>query len=347
MVALRRLKVASVPALKQLPQQLRDELAQEGFIPLLMRHPMFRLYDMVTPDAIRQLCRKAIEETCLCAHEECWVGRGEKPANMKKIGKAVLVHKMVFVSYGALEYHFDRDLVDDPTMAGESIRVRIGDWACEAALWMEHVTLEGALVAAAGGCDVMVVDADLFRNIAKDHKESFSRLARYGHNFVRCFHDANMHKVTKSDGTSFELFYSSTSEDTELFTQSLSDSNNNHLFNSHELIMDLTRASFDVEEITNKQSPLEMLLNFRASQHPDWRQSTTSTVCSSPHEAGQNGLLHWRSQSSGVKVKWPSFGTKNFADRQTVFEKGVRVQSPAQSEPGDAAVVEQAASEGR
>ncbi|CAK0828465.1 unnamed protein product [Prorocentrum cordatum] len=190
-VNVRRLRLAHVTSLEGLPIRLKDELLQAQHLPVMQRHPFFKLYLPTVGASMKKRCvQLAIQEADPLASggslEAIMVpGKVAKSTGLRN--ESYVVKKMVFCLFGSLEYNDPNGEVidDDPGCI-----VSPGEWACEAALWLQEATLQGRLVAGSSGCDALLVDADAFRIIAKEDVETHHYVAKYAVLFTNLFTDA-------------------------------------------------------------------------------------------------------------------------------------------------------------
>eukprot|EP00929_Paragymnodinium_shiwhaense_P083266 TRINITY_DN44309_c0_g1_i1.p1 TRINITY_DN44309_c0_g1~~TRINITY_DN44309_c0_g1_i1.p1 ORF type:complete len:846 (+),score=164.42 TRINITY_DN44309_c0_g1_i1:150-2687(+) len=161
--------VAIFPAL---PVSMRISLLSEAYSPLLSQHPLFDLLGFVEPACVRKICTQAVCSIFLQTSDELF-------------SAAIPITAMVFVQHGTLIYTHQHDDID-------VIKVTPGMWCCEEILWgsPQKCALGGILGANHNHpVDVMLVEADTFRAIAKMH-DSTGLLKRYAAAFVQAFNEA-------------------------------------------------------------------------------------------------------------------------------------------------------------
>jgi len=169
----KRLKTDDLPILQQLPARIRDELRQEVHGPVVMRHPLLRRYLRHRPAALRKICSKGVQEVSLKTGQELKLGSEAR--------------RMVYVVSGALEFHAS-DFVEEEDR--ECPMLEQGEWACEAALWADRAPFDGHFVAAPGGSDLLLLDAEVFRAVARENYESRDPLVKYSSIFMQRFRAA-------------------------------------------------------------------------------------------------------------------------------------------------------------
>mmetsp|Transcript_93815 Transcript_93815/g.280006 ORF Transcript_93815/g.280006 Transcript_93815/m.280006 type:complete len:770 (-) Transcript_93815:26-2335(-) len=167
----KRLRIEELPILQQLPLRIRDELRQEMYTPHLIQHPILRVYSRLCPSAIRKVCITALSEVSLLSGKELKIPEGGTT-------------NMIFVLIGCLEYHlFTTDGYDDE----ECPRVESGGWACEAAIWADSTEVDGHFIAAPGGADLLLLNAEAFRSIAREYADGLDVLVKYSKAFMARF----------------------------------------------------------------------------------------------------------------------------------------------------------------
>jgi len=216
-----RIKEADLPALKYLPERMREQLRLEVYAPILQQHPLFSIYKELCPQGVLQICNQALNERQVLA--------GEEVQEFKE-----RVKFMLFVCYGLLEYHtgdyqkskavksrawaksFKRNSKDrrgsleffrghrkhssrkyrgsDSSQNSLSqfhgFQVTTGEWACEIALWSSMATTAGPFVGGDSGCELVLLHAEEFQNIVGKHPKGFHLMAQYSAVFIRRFNQA-------------------------------------------------------------------------------------------------------------------------------------------------------------
>mmetsp|Transcript_6713 Transcript_6713/g.15282 ORF Transcript_6713/g.15282 Transcript_6713/m.15282 type:complete len:808 (-) Transcript_6713:165-2588(-) len=166
----KRLKTEEIPILQQLPVRIRDELFQEVLSPVMAVHPMLHFYFRVCPAAMKKICKKGLLETSLAAGKE-----------FKQDGD---LKKMIFVVSGTLEFHIPEGAEEDGM---DLVQIEQGEWVYEAVLWADRITVDGHLTAAPGGCDLLLLDAEVFRTVANENYDSLDILVKYATTFLERF----------------------------------------------------------------------------------------------------------------------------------------------------------------
>jgi len=172
MASVRRTKESEVPALNLLPQRIRQELAKESCMPILVGHALFERYSRMESEVMVRLCSSAIREKSMLTGEELFAGGDVK--------------EMFFVVSGAMEY-----LETQANGLDVRFTVPTGGWACEVALWAAHAEIDGPFLAAAGGSELMLIHSSEFQTVVKGQIESTALLASYAELFVREFNNAS------------------------------------------------------------------------------------------------------------------------------------------------------------
>mmetsp|Transcript_99727 Transcript_99727/g.251587 ORF Transcript_99727/g.251587 Transcript_99727/m.251587 type:complete len:435 (-) Transcript_99727:107-1411(-) len=178
----RKLRAEELPFLQQLPKKLQDDLKVEVYGPIVLHHPVFQGCHQVAPNAIKKILRKGVTEVTLKSGQELRAIYEEKATTSKKHAHRCEVKRLLFVIFGTLEYHCD-DSED------HEAKVVQGEWALEGALWLENPTIEGRFIAAAGGCDLLLLSAEVFLNVAKENHELLARLKKYANLFTQLYND--------------------------------------------------------------------------------------------------------------------------------------------------------------
>jgi len=163
-----RLKMADVDLLKMLPGHMIDDIKIAAYTPLLSEHSLFEhLCSKVgaDPHLKRDLICEALTEKTVIMKDILFSSESPVPA-------------MIFVVKGKLFYY-------DYLHQKEEV-IHEGGWACEAALWADKAMLNGPLVAEAGRCEVLLIDAKIFRSVAQQSK-SFPKMVKYAQLFIRSF----------------------------------------------------------------------------------------------------------------------------------------------------------------
>eukprot|EP00413_Alexandrium_margalefii_P017771 CAMPEP_0204526816 /NCGR_PEP_ID=MMETSP0661-20131031/8642_1 /ASSEMBLY_ACC=CAM_ASM_000606 /TAXON_ID=109239 /ORGANISM="Alexandrium margalefi, Strain AMGDE01CS-322" /LENGTH=500 /DNA_ID=CAMNT_0051532677 /DNA_START=63 /DNA_END=1565 /DNA_ORIENTATION=- len=186
--AQRKLRTDQVDIFAVLPVRIRDELKCEVWGPIIMKHPMMTAYLAHTPQAIRKICKKAIEEKSLDTGGE-YRCDGE-------------VKKMIYITGGLLEFHMSDALeLEDEDVVG--LILESGEWCCEAALWADKVHLDGHFIATSGGADLVLVDAEVFRAVAFENYETVDMLVKYSTRFMETFRHAMLDPKSVHDNLLF------------------------------------------------------------------------------------------------------------------------------------------------
>jgi len=206
----RKTKESEIPALKGLPESIREELRVEVFAPTLSHHPLFSMYLDLEPDAMRRLCNTGVHEKFMMASEELVL---QEPIN-----------RMLFVCHGRLEYSVGctgagavkrasltslnaKKKVKNRTTSWRPVRitrvshnskeirpdclVQPGQWACEIALWSPMAKLAGPFNSGEqGGCELIMLHAEVFERIAKQYPDNLGFIAKYAELFVQKFNAA-------------------------------------------------------------------------------------------------------------------------------------------------------------
>jgi len=194
----RRTKESEVPAIKLLPQRMRQELRKESCLPVLSLHPLFERYNLMEPEVISRLCTTAVREKSMLTGEELLAGGTD-------------VKEMFFVVQGQMEY------IETQTGGMEiNFIIPARSWACEIALWAAKAEIDGPILAAAGGSELLLIHRSEFQSAVKGQVDSTAFLASYAELFVKHFNLA--------------------SKDEELVSP---------LFNSPEVVAKLTRSAHE------------------------------------------------------------------------------------------------------
>lgn len=162
-----RLKERDVPALKSLPEKIRQELRAEVFMPMLSAHPLLKVLNVIDRETIREVCDVAVSEVALKSGEEVFPA-GTRPS------------LMVFVISGQLEYIIEH----------EEIPIKGGEWVCESSLWASGLKLQGCIVSATA-CEILFINAEAFQEVTKAHNDLAGFLSSYAQSFVELFNDAS------------------------------------------------------------------------------------------------------------------------------------------------------------
>lgn len=199
-----RIKESDLPALKYLPERVRENLRLEVFTPHLEQHPLFQKYWTRCPEGMLQICNQAITERQVLAGEE-----------LKEIKHTV--DRMFFVSYGLMEYHtpefhlamrWEDEKLDKTRDGGqmesagsgcgygsedilEDFRVNKGEWACEIALWSSMARTQGPFVGGDSCCELVVLLRDSFHEIVRNQPDGGEMISRYAEGFVKAFNAAS------------------------------------------------------------------------------------------------------------------------------------------------------------
>jgi len=162
----RHVKEKDLECFKHLPKCIRDDLREQSFLPWLIRHPFFRTWSSLEPEAARQLCTTGVEEAYLMAGEEIFWGQA--------------VNRMLFVVDGELFYLHaeDREM---------PIRIASGEWCCEECIWSVHAVLSGPLMAQIMGCEVLKLDPMEVQDIARLYPDTVKFVVKYAELFITTF----------------------------------------------------------------------------------------------------------------------------------------------------------------
>jgi hypothetical protein len=190
-----------VTSLDGLPIRLKDELLQAQHLPVMQKHPFFKLYIPGVGAYIKKKCvQMAIQEADPMASGaalDAILKPGTAPKSTGLRNESYVVKKMVFCLFGSLEYNDPNGEVIDEDDPG--CKLEQGQWACEASLWLQEATIQGRLVAGSSGCDALLLDADAFRIIAKEDPETHHYVAKYAALFTNLFTDAMQMSVNRTE----------------------------------------------------------------------------------------------------------------------------------------------------
>jgi len=178
----KRMKESDVPALKNIPFKLREDLRLEIYNPVLSAHPFFEEFRTRDQATLLKICQSPVlTEKSVPVGEELFRDQKE-------------THKMIFVALGRLQYincpqngDFARE---DDELGDRVCYVNRGQWACEASLWAETAKIFGPFYAVGGAVEVVMVDAVAFRNAMKESEQALPFVVRYAQTFMENYRDA-------------------------------------------------------------------------------------------------------------------------------------------------------------
>jgi len=162
------MRESDVPLLGTLSSQLVMELQQELRAPILRGHPFFKLYADVCPDAMREVCYKAITSGSFLRGDNLFL---DMPAE-----------SMIFLAKGRLEYvqAYDYSIgLDDP----EGVIISEGGWVSELAMWVDEWDCCGELFAL-DISDVLYLDGPLFVETSMKFREVFRGVVKYANSVL-------------------------------------------------------------------------------------------------------------------------------------------------------------------
>lgn len=217
------IKESDLPALKYLPERLRERLRMEVYTPILQNHPLLNKYSDLCPQALLEICNQAVSERQLIP--------GEPLKELKE-----KVKFMFFVCDGEIDYLPDGDWKKSDAYQAKEARVswveslrtnslrgpnarrrlfsstdcppkdpcgtfgfqvKPGEWACEIALWANRAKTAGPFVADdRTGCELALLHAEEFQKIVGQHPKGFPLMAHYSENFVKRFNSAHQSSCT-------------------------------------------------------------------------------------------------------------------------------------------------------
>lgn len=174
----RRVDRDSVFHLSLLSQPLHLELQKEIYLPHLCRHSFFAGYADWDSAAMSQLCFAALNKEFFAKGDLLFGQGAEAP-------------RTYCILAGTFIYERRRGVKVAPGQSRpkRSVRVPSGTWACEAALWLlwHH---QGSMSALMEG-EVLLVDAEKFRQVTCARESVFCRSALYARAFCRTLLDEN------------------------------------------------------------------------------------------------------------------------------------------------------------
>ncbi|CAK0892779.1 unnamed protein product [Prorocentrum cordatum] len=180
----KRTRLQDVQAFKGLPPSVKDEIRKAMFMPILKVHPVFLEYSRIDPPALHEMLKIGTSAEPPALNEQSIQSMGGVELD-RGVGEGGLVKEIVFVVRGVLDYQQSSD-------GQATASVGEGQWCCEAALWIAEAVLEGSLLAADGGAEVVTVHSRRFQSVAKSNPTSMPFLARYAKLFTEKLNEAQM-----------------------------------------------------------------------------------------------------------------------------------------------------------
>jgi hypothetical protein len=180
----KRTRLQDVQAFKGLPPTVKDEIRKAMFMPILKVHPLFSECGRIDPPALAEMLKMGTSTDPSALKEQFLQNMGAV-LEMDQSQEAGLAKEIVFVVRGALDYHQSND-------GQVTASVGEGQWCCEASLWVAEAVLEGTLLAAEGGAEVVTLHSKRFQSVAKSNPASMPFLARYAKLFTEKLNEAQM-----------------------------------------------------------------------------------------------------------------------------------------------------------
>jgi hypothetical protein len=171
-----RIHQAEVKYLHMLPWNLKAELAEEVFLPILTLHPFFFTFSDVYEDRMRKILQDSIEEITLPIGQELF-GTGED------------AHFMYFVLSGHLTYTKETSearatgLLEHRPMPSQELRAN--SWCTEATMWIEWKHC-GQLIGTRHS-ELIAMTVEKTQNIMVAMADYEDQVKRYARIFVRYF----------------------------------------------------------------------------------------------------------------------------------------------------------------
>eukprot|EP00931_Biecheleriopsis_adriatica_P049681 TRINITY_DN28742_c0_g1_i1.p1 TRINITY_DN28742_c0_g1~~TRINITY_DN28742_c0_g1_i1.p1 ORF type:complete len:846 (-),score=139.37 TRINITY_DN28742_c0_g1_i1:52-2589(-) len=159
----RNIPEMDVELLKLVSEPLRIHLHLEMHSPLLQAHPLFEFVQQNVPTLMRQICHSAVSAVTVSKADVIFE-RGELPREPK----------MIFLRKGTLRYTLNRLEFTDLTEGG---------WITEHVLWTSWV-YHGTLWAESN-CHLLLLDANLFQELASANQTKELNFAAYGAEFLQ------------------------------------------------------------------------------------------------------------------------------------------------------------------
>eukprot|EP00747_Dinoflagellata_sp_TGD_P103415 gnl/TRDRNA2_/TRDRNA2_168952_c2_seq1.p1 gnl/TRDRNA2_/TRDRNA2_168952_c2~~gnl/TRDRNA2_/TRDRNA2_168952_c2_seq1.p1 ORF type:complete len:260 (-),score=35.09 gnl/TRDRNA2_/TRDRNA2_168952_c2_seq1:198-977(-) len=154
-----------ITILTLLSAPLQMELKTELFLPLLTVHPLFSTLSTKSEIVMRKMCITAIKQETSARGDVIFLA-GER------------AQQMYFVTSGALRY----DNLSDAARCPET-DLSSGEWFSEAILWGPWV--HRGRMRATAECELVVLNALEFRNVAIHHPSHILLIQSYARSFVK------------------------------------------------------------------------------------------------------------------------------------------------------------------
>merc|ERR1740121_205856 len=142
---LSRTSIQGVRALQDMPEQLRQDLSFEVYVPIVSQHPLLKQIAQSEIAVAKEISHRAMCEESLCKKGMLFTEGTTSPF-------------MYIVISGELAYS---------RQAGGTRLCGLGSWISEAALWIDGWVHRGD-AEASGRLDVVALDAKVFRGIFKE-----------------------------------------------------------------------------------------------------------------------------------------------------------------------------------
>jgi len=164
----------SVMLLHLVSDQLRAELHYEVHLHLLMVHPFFDLYNLVSPICIRMICHRAIDMLSLHSHDVLF-----------SMFEASVKPKMFIVQTGTLQYS---------TSFGMCQKVTPKQWISEAVLWT-HWIHRGTLKAKTES-RILAIDSQQFGKLVSIYQTQEGHANKYAAKFVEALNETEICRIS-------------------------------------------------------------------------------------------------------------------------------------------------------
>jgi len=138
-----------IELLSMVSEPLLVEMHTELFLPVILSHPFFRRYNMVSNLAVQKICHKATQILAFAPRVPVFTE-----------GEALHPQRMFFIASGQLIYGKHDYMRVDTVIAPRCV--------CEQALWVSHWVAVGSLMTTANS-QVLAISAEGFRDIVLEY----------------------------------------------------------------------------------------------------------------------------------------------------------------------------------
>lgn len=184
-----RVEMQDVVLLNFLSRPLRMDLDFELYSPILSAHPFLQLYCDVDHAAMRTICSTSLSIANLSAGDVLFQP-GEPCSHMYFVLEGALkyyrvedIQSVALFDEGAYLRSSSSTSAGDSSPAGDPSLLTVGQWCCEAVLWVDQWHHQGAMRAETN-CHVLLLNAEEYGRVTSTHQNIAPFARGYAQEFV-------------------------------------------------------------------------------------------------------------------------------------------------------------------